>query len=890
VDGAGRPAGAHELGRHLTSLLERAAHAGALSTSHPAEALGQAEEVLAAARSVGDHEAAAVALRGAALAARELDDLPAAEASLRRAATLARRHGLRRREGEARLTLGHVLALSGRTAAGRREAARAALLLEGPAKARALAQQALISQRLGDYGGALEGYRRALAVFRRHGLDDDVARLRMNRGVASAYRGQLAAARADLEAAARWYEATGQGLARAEVEHNLGWLSALAGDVPAALRQYDEAAEAFRRLRVKRPMCLLDRCDALLAVGLATEAHATAATAVALLEGEREGTDHAEALLACARAALAAGEADEARTTAARAQRRFAEQDRPAWAAVAAFVALRAEAAGAGAVATRRAGGLAAELEAAGWGGAALDARLLAAESALQAGDAEQTAAHLAAASAARRSPLAERRVRAWQAEALLRLRSGRRAAALRALDAGLDVIVANRAALGATELRAGIARHGEALARLGLDLAVESGRPAAVFRWSERSRTAGQAPIPSPDDPAVEEALAQLRAVTSELEEATFAADGRAPRLRRRRARLEAEVRAAAFRTAGDGRVARRAPALGELREALGERALVALAIAGGTVHAVVVDRRGVVLRPGGPAGDVAREVAHLRFALTRVATGQAATDGARAAAALRASAERVAELVLASVAARLGDAPVVIVPTRALQGVPWAVLPPLRERPVAVAPSAGAWLAATRRPPAGTAGPVALIAGPALRGANREVARLAAVHPGARTLRGREATVGSAAAALAGASLAHVAAHGTFRGDNPRFSSLLLADGPLLVHDLERLPAPPGTVVLSACHAAEAVSTAGDEVGGLAGALLALGSTSVIASVAPVPDGPSVDWVVRLHRALASGQAPAAALATASGALDLGAAEGPAAALAGFVCYGGG
>jgi CHAT domain-containing protein len=95
---------------------------------------------------------------------------------------------------------------------------------------------------------------------------------------------------------------------------------------------------------------------------------------------------------------------------------------------------------------------------------------------------------------------------------------------------------------------------------------------------------------------------------------------------------------------------------------------------------------------------------------------------------------------------------------------------------------------------------------------------------------------------------------------------------------------------VVLSACHAAEAVSTAGDEVGGLAGALLALGSTSVIASVAPVPDGPSVDWVVRLHRALASGQPPAAALATASGALDLGAAEGPAAALAGFVCYGGG
>jgi len=49
----------------------------------------------------------------------------------------------------------------------------------------------------------------------------------------------------------------------------------------------------------------------------------------------------------------------------------------------------------------------------------------------------------------------------------------------------------------------------------------------------------------------------------------------------------------------------------------------------------------------------------------------------------------------------------------------------------------------------------------------------------------------------------LAHVAAHGTFRADNPQFSSLHLADGPLTVYDLERIVRPPEWIVLSACEA---------------------------------------------------------------------------------------
>ena len=64
-------------------------------------------------------------------------------------------------------------------------------------------------------------------------------------------------------------------------------------------------------------------------------------------------------------------------------------------------------------------------------------------------------------------------------------------------------------------------------------------------------------------------------------------------------------------------------------------------------------------------------------------------------------------------------------------------------------------------------------------------------------------DATAQAVARALEGRRLAHVAAHGTFRADNPQFSSLELADGPLTVYDLERIARPPQWIVLSACDA---------------------------------------------------------------------------------------
>ena len=118
---------------------------------------------------------------------------------------------------------------------------------------------------------------------------------------------------------------------------------------------------------------------------------------------------------------------------------------------------------------------------------------------------------------------------------------------------------------------------------------------------------------------------------------------------------------------------------------------------------------------------------------------------------------------------------------------------------------------------------------------------------------------------AALEGAEIAHLACHGSFRVDNPMFSSLQLADGPLTVFDLEKLHEAPRLVVLAACDVGTAAVSAGDELLGLGAALHRAGTESVVASLVPVPDDAAVTMMVALHRGIAAGEPVAVALARA-------------------------
>jgi hypothetical protein len=318
-------------------------------------------------------------------------------------------------------------------------------------------------------------------------------------------------------------------------------------------------------------------------------------------------------------------------------------------------------------------------------------------------------------------------------------------------------------------------------------------------------------------------------------------------------------------------------------LRTVLGPAALVEYVAVDGELHAVVVTSTMLTLHRLGPLPPVERDLTALRYGLRRLLAGSAG-----AAPLVADKADRLERALLRPLRAELADRPLVLVPTGALHALPWGALPGLADRPIAVAPSAALWYrAAAGAAPIG--GRLVLAAGPDLPYAAAEVADLAARHPDALRLTGPDATVAAVTRALDGAGLAHVAAHGRFRADNPLFSALSLVDGPLTVHDLERLDRPPRQVVLSACESGLSAVHPGDELVGLAAALLALGVGSLVGSVVPVPDEASRPVMLSLHRHLRDGLGPAAALMLARREQpDRASASWVAAA--GFVCFGAG
>jgi CHAT domain-containing protein len=290
------------------------------------------------------------------------------------------------------------------------------------------------------------------------------------------------------------------------------------------------------------------------------------------------------------------------------------------------------------------------------------------------------------------------------------------------------------------------------------------------------------------------------------------------------------------------------------------------------------------------GPVAEVRHGLRHLPFALHRLASAHTPPASVAAATAVFAHVRKVFDRVLLGPLHRvLGDRPLVVVPTGLLQSLPWSVLPSCVGRPVTVAPSAALWHESARRPSVDPAEQVVVVAGPDLPGAREEAEAVASLYPGSTRLFESSADSAHVTAAMTGAALVHVAAHGHLRSDNPLFSSLRLADGPYTVYDLELLPRPPHQVVLAACDTGRSQVVAGEEVLGLAAALLGQGTATLVAPVVPVPDGETAPLMRAYHAQVCAGRTPAEALAHAQERTRT---DGPLplAAAAGFVCLGAG
>ncbi|WP_432976109.1 CHAT domain-containing protein [Dactylosporangium sp. CA-233914] len=314
-------------------------------------------------------------------------------------------------------------------------------------------------------------------------------------------------------------------------------------------------------------------------------------------------------------------------------------------------------------------------------------------------------------------------------------------------------------------------------------------------------------------------------------------------------------------------------------LAATLGERVLVEMLDIDGRLHALVVRGRRVTHRIVGEIDAVRAELESLRFALHNQVLGHAA-GGER----LERRAEVLDRLLLGPLADLLGDGPLVLVPTGALHALPWGMLPRLRGRSLTVAPSATIWLRCATS--STVDGKLVLVGAHSAEQAADEVREIAADRPGATVLAGEQARVDRALTALDGAAIGHIASHGEFRVDNPLFSFLMLADGPLTVYDLTALRCPPGLLVLSGCDTGLAAVHPGDELMGLVAALLNMGTATVIASTGPVDDGATRHLMRSFYGHLATGLGPAAALAAAQASAD----PRDRASTDSFVCFGAG
>jgi CHAT domain-containing protein len=277
----------------------------------------------------------------------------------------------------------------------------------------------------------------------------------------------------------------------------------------------------------------------------------------------------------------------------------------------------------------------------------------------------------------------------------------------------------------------------------------------------------------------------------------------------------------------------------------ALDDTTFVELIDVDAVLHALVAARGRVRHVVVGATADAEQAVTFARFALRQTARGRPSD--------LADVGRRLGEVLLGDVVRSLGDGPVVVSPTSRLHAAPWALLPSLTDRAVSVTPSAGLWLRA--RSAGSGAGARVLVAGPGLESGGAEIDVLAGLHPEAVLLTHGAATVARTLEALDGAAVAHVAAHGRFREDSPMFSSLDLDDGPLTVHDLERLDKAPYRMVLSACESGVMAPIGAGELLGLVAAMLSLGSAGVVSSVARVNDQATAELMIDVHEAIDQG-----------------------------------
>ncbi len=765
------------------------------------------------------------------------------------------------------------------------------------AGALARSQRALLQIHAGEVEHALDVLSEAVPVLEQHPADRDAAaRALSNAGYCELLLGRPERATGPLARAIDLGRQAGEATLVAGCLQNLGYAAMLLGDLPLALERLEEARAHYRAIGDPgRNLSTLldDLAETYRIAGLTSDAVDAAAAAVATVTDGGNAEKLTDARFRLARCRLDHGDAAGAVEAAALAAEAFTAQQRPRWATRARLLALEA-AASDDDVDPPDTGALRDDIDAlerAGWHGEGVAARNRLIEASVDADTAHRFVHRDAQTPDDTSTPVVHR------LEWLLHDAHRRRLDAddpSPPLDEAARTLRRHAERLADPELRAGAGRLAERFRRIALDLVLDGpaldgpaldGRrsrvgevddlAAAVIGADEAFRAVSLT-LPrasAPSRPEVAELSRRVRDLSRRLTEAEHPDPARTAELRA----VEHELRMASLRASvtdpwprRSGGVGSSEPAqvtLSDIRERLGPRRLVELVVHRGDVVAVVVDGEGGAdVRAVGQLAALADRAASLRADLARLLRpGLSASSQQRRWQALRAGGAGLGAELLAGVEPD-GRGLVVAAPA-ALIGSPWSIIVGDRAETVTLSPSASVWL---RPGAAELVDPmVGVIVGPGLEHAEAEVQRLVAHHGVDRLARAD--TVGEAQEVISASDVVHVVAHGTFRPDSPRFTSLRLADGPYSLGDLDAVAQAPTLVTFAACDIGRHVDVGGSELLGAVPGWIAVGVATVLAPVCAVGDQEMAEVTDVLHAHLDGGRTAAEALgATASSLVD--------------------
>jgi CHAT domain/Tetratricopeptide repeat len=639
-----------------------------------------------------------------------------------------------------------------------------------------------------------------------------------------------------------------------DARYGLAWLRMLEGKFHEALLDLNICEKAFRAGGDPRgeALCILDRAEVYLGLGLYHDALYSSRTAQKLFYKLKLKYEHSKASLFRGQAASAVGLKQEARTAEERALKGFYKEKNKGFLGVVHLLAadLAGENAGRRRLEIRTARHLFRGAQLPLWK-AVCDLRLIS-----QSGGAASAFKRLAANPATKSVP---HLFTAWQtAFGDYKYNRKSKIEARRHWKQAADRLDMVRAQLPPLELRGAYARRFSS-PHLRLIAAELEHSPQTAAVWSERYKTAGLwAPIAANDaDPArrrVQDSLARLASEIAALSsriagrsgERNLAAPSEAKALLGLQKRLREEM-AALEKMPGSSYLSEEE--LGRQMEEISHRFPVLQFHLQGNEIIAFIHRDGKTTVRRYPDGRqyIAGLMQRWQFVLESEILSQYLTGFSRS------NAESMIWQELGNRLWRPLNIPeatekVLIISEGELANLPWPALivdgAPLMERHHFIhAPSIRHFLAAEQRKI--SSAKVSLFRGKAidLPSIDRELSLLLA-RAGARATihnpcRRNDWISGDEAA------LWHYSGHAVMRNDNPFYSYLSLEDGPIFAADFRLMNCNVNLVTLAACRSGEEVAMPGEESTGLVRSLLEMGAKNIIASHWPVSDDTTAFWM---------------------------------------------